>query len=305
MAARWNGRPPRRRRSTTSRSCRTCTSSTRSSDEGERHAYAARRAYAESTCRATPPRAWSWACCADRLRFRDDLAHLVAGDRRPGRHDRHFVVHAATRTIGYYVPAARSSASKTSAKLGRGEQGSSRVSTSLQAKQCRTYWRDPHADATWARASPRRGRDDRIRFLALPDDRLHSVCVDLRGYAVLVNNIAGGPRGHDSSSCHTCGRNRCCCCSARSPTASPCWRCSKATSTKVLLLAGDDLPVRPRASSAWRSTSSTTLIAEGYGPSRSALPVRVLHAGRHPRSARDVRSDLDGVHDVPGAATRA
>nr|VUD32637.1 cytochrome o ubiquinol oxidase subunit III [Raoultella sp. NCTC 9187] len=46
------------------------------------------------------------------------------------------------------------------------------------------------------------------------------------------------------------------------------------------------------------------LIVEGMGPDRSGFLSAFFAAGRHARSARHLRSDLDGGADVPGFASR-
>jgi cytochrome o ubiquinol oxidase subunit 1 len=65
-------------------------------------------AYQASAVRADPHaeqhRHWRGDGAATRVRFRDDLAHLVAGDREPGGTIGYFIIHAARDDQGYMVP---------------------------------------------------------------------------------------------------------------------------------------------------------------------------------------------------------
>src|SRR5471030_1736293 len=76
-------------------------------------------------------------------------------------------------------------------------------------------------------------------------------------YAVLVNNVAGGPSGHDIFELpYVLGETACLLLSSIT-TASPCWRCSRAR--KVRFCSGWQSPsCSAWASSAWKSMNSTS-----------------------------------------------
>ena len=124
-------------------------------------------------------------------------------------------------------------------------------------------------------------------------------------FAVLSGNIAGGPSGKDLFELPYVLVETCLpAVQLASPTASPCWRCTRATANGVLSWLAVTF-LLGLGFIGMEINEFHHLIAEGNGPDRSALPVGVLHAGRHPRSARDLRPGLDGGADVPGQEARA
>jgi cytochrome o ubiquinol oxidase subunit 3 len=118
-------------------------------------------------------------------------------------------------------------------------------------------------------------------------------------YAVLVNNVAGGPSGHDIFELpYVLGE-----------TALLLFSSITYGFAMLALFKGNKKQVLGWLFMTFlfglgfigmEINEFHLLISEGYGPSRSAASCRVLHPGRHPRSARDQRSDLDGDHDVSG-----
>ena len=102
------------------------------------------------------------------------------------------------------------------------------------------------------------------------------------------------------STCRWSRSTRRCCCSPRSPTASPCWRWSKRRVRPTLLWLGGHRPVRRSASSAIELYEFAPPDPRGRRAAAQRLPVRVLHAGGHARAARHLRHRLAGHADGPG-----
>jgi cytochrome o ubiquinol oxidase subunit 3 len=118
-------------------------------------------------------------------------------------------------------------------------------------------------------------------------------------FGVLGSNYAGGPAPQTCSSCRWSRSTPRCCCSRRSPTASPCWRWMPGSRPTQIWLAITGL--FGAAFLGIELYEFSHLIARGRDAAAQRLPVGLLHAGRHARPARHLRPDLAGDPDGPGA----
>ena len=333
-AARWNGRPPRRRRCSTSPCCRDV--------DGEEAYWAHEAARARSSSCATRARLRGHRDAAqqpDRLRLRvlrhghglrADLAHLVdGGARRCSAHSPPSSCSPGATATKTPIPAARSRAST--------------APTGARAVQrSRPCSRRRELDGRLPADRDRRARPRPMRTLGRADPSTARACVEAHrrrltgsGFSCSAtsscsrrssrptrcwpDSTAGGPNGRGAvRPAATWRSRRPACCRRASPAAS---RASRA----------DARNSAHGSTARWRRPSCSALAflapraprvrRSGRArrrPDAQRLPVGVLHAGRLPRPARvrgpAVAADHDGAglrqglsrrHPAPHAVLRA
>ena len=293
-AARSNGRPPRRRRPTISPFTPEVARPRRlARHEGARRRLpAAGRLRGHPTCRRTSPVGVILGGLRLRARLRHDLAHLVAGDRLRARHVGRHDLRARPTTTREFTLSRR-----------RGEAHRGRALPRPRERRRATHGRRRHRRCRPSRVAKRRRPTSSGRFgfwLYLMSDAVIFALL-FATYGVMVGNTAGGPDGQGS---------------VRPAT-------NAALETALLLVSSTTFGfaiavVRRRGNRgavlAWLAVTFLLgagfvfleirefagMIARRRRPRPQRLPVGLLHPGRHPRPARQLRPDLDPDPVRPG-----